>query len=430
MVNDLLSEPMQIPDTRGGIKPHRARGSRIVRLITSPSITFEAGFILTLAIAGSIMLCMTMFVTVLRLVACGACLSLLAQPSLAGEAAEIGASGQTITPGQTPSGGVSLQVVSFGDSLSDVGTYAPFAAPNFGGGEFTTNPGTIWTQRVAAYYGGTLTPAFQGGFGQPLKATGGFGYAQGGARVSEQPGVGHAAAGTTNADFASETTVPVTQQVDQYLAAHERFRPDQLVLVNGGANDLIVNFQAVQANPLDLPAALIAINRAAVQLGDQVARIYAAGALHVVVLNLTDFSKAPLAPTTGLPASAIQVVVESFNATLKATLFLHRLSDRVIYVDTFGFLDQTVAYRAVMGFTAPASTPACDPAKEMARATVLGMEDPQKFSDALFCSPATLVAPDAAQAHIFADMVHPADWYSALFAAFVEQRISASGLGR
>lgn len=34
-----------------------------------------------------------------------------------------------------------MQVVSFGDSLSDVGTYA--YARQFGGGVYTTNPGAI-----------------------------------------------------------------------------------------------------------------------------------------------------------------------------------------------------------------------------------------------------------------------------------------------
>lgn len=54
----------------------------------------------------------------------------------------------------TPTGGVNLQVVSFGDSLSDVGTYAPVITASFGGGRFTTNPGEVWTQKVAEYYGG------------------------------------------------------------------------------------------------------------------------------------------------------------------------------------------------------------------------------------------------------------------------------------
>ena len=138
----------------------------------------------------------------------------------------------------TPAGGVKLQVVSFGDSLSDVGTYAPVAAANFGGGRFTTNPGQIWTQNVAQYYGDTLTAANTGGFGIPLSPASGLGYAQGGSRVTLQPGVGHATPGTANADFSEATTIPINDQVTQYIGSHGSFNANQLVLVNGGANDI------------------------------------------------------------------------------------------------------------------------------------------------------------------------------------------------
>src|SRR6201999_3554757 len=67
--------------------------------------------------------------------------------------------GQNTGAKELPPGGINLQVVSFGDSLSDVGTYSSFAGPAFGGGRFTTNPGQIWTELVAEYYGGTLQPA-------------------------------------------------------------------------------------------------------------------------------------------------------------------------------------------------------------------------------------------------------------------------------
>src|SRR5580700_9220108 len=109
--------------------------------------------------------------------------------------------GSSSSGNNTPPGGVTLQVVSFGDSLSDVGTYAPVATADFGGGRFTTNPGQIWTQNVAQYYGDTLTAAQTGGFGVPLAPASGLGYAQGGARVTLQPGIGHATPGTPNADF-------------------------------------------------------------------------------------------------------------------------------------------------------------------------------------------------------------------------------------
>ena len=47
-----------------------------------------------------------------------------------------------------------LQVVVFGDSLLDAGTYSQFAA-TLGGGRFTTNPGLNFTQDVALHYGDT-----------------------------------------------------------------------------------------------------------------------------------------------------------------------------------------------------------------------------------------------------------------------------------
>src|SRR5471032_1239298 len=56
-----------------------------------------------------------------------------------------------------------MQVVSFGDSLSDVGTYA--YARKFGGGTYTTNPGAISVAVIAEHYGSGLTPALTGGFG-------------------------------------------------------------------------------------------------------------------------------------------------------------------------------------------------------------------------------------------------------------------------
>ena len=65
-------------------------------------------------------------------------------------------------------------MVSFGDSLSDVGTYrvGPIAAA--GGGRFTVNPGvvttpTIWTEYVALQIGLTSCAARSGGFGSAEK---------------------------------------------------------------------------------------------------------------------------------------------------------------------------------------------------------------------------------------------------------------------
>jgi phospholipase/lecithinase/hemolysin len=338
-------------------------------------------------------------------------------------------SGQTATDAAIPPGGIKLQIVSFGDSLSDAGTYSPSAAKNFNGGLFTTNPGTIWTQQVAAYYGDNLKPAFEGGFGQPLQPAGGLGFGQGGSRVSLQPGVGHAPAGTPNADFALQTTVPVATQVNQFLSMYGGFKPNQLVLINGGANDLLTNLQTVQTNPLELPKALFAIDQAAVDLADVVDKVIKSGAQHVVLLNLADFGKSPEGVSSGL-GTLITTVVRTFNDTLTATLLVKGDMHKVIMIDAFSFLDQTVANFQSEGFTTSDTGSACDPQAEIAIATKLDLPNPTFFSDSLFCSPQTLVAPNADQTFIFADSVHPTTHYSNLFAKFVEQQIAASGLGR
>lgn len=48
-------------------------------------------------------------------------------------------------------GATRLEVVVFGDSLADAGTYSPVAEAKFGGGRFTTNPGLNFMQAVAAF---------------------------------------------------------------------------------------------------------------------------------------------------------------------------------------------------------------------------------------------------------------------------------------
>ncbi|OUL80229.1 SGNH/GDSL hydrolase family protein, partial [Paraburkholderia hospita] len=132
-----------------------------------------------------------------------------------------------------PAGGIHLQTVSFGDSLSDVGTYAPLATA-VGGGRFTTNPGQVWTQLVAQYYGDTLGAAFTIGFDHHLSPQGGFGYAEGGSTVATPANLNDFLV-----DVIGNIEMPVNQQVSSYLAAHGSFNAGQLVLVWAGANDVL-----------------------------------------------------------------------------------------------------------------------------------------------------------------------------------------------
>jgi phospholipase/lecithinase/hemolysin len=363
----------------------------------------------------------------------------------------------------TPPGGVKLQVVSFGDSLSDVGTYMASVQANVGtgGGRFTTNPGEVWTQKVAEYYGGTLTPAFVGGFGQPLTAAGGLGYAQGGSRVDLQPGEGFAP------NNLAATTVPITQQVSEYLSAHNSFNANQLVLMNGGANDIFIQAQAVsdagtaaatqvllgggsataaqnaatQASLAATPAALQAISVAATKFVGTVQQVVAAGATHVVVADVPDIAQTPQGLAAGAQGQALfNALVQTYNGTLQQALASNK---QVIYVSTFTWLDQTLANYQSLGFTVSNTGTGCNLKSMSDSATAYATKNPgvllpgqtaasfgSSFASSLFCSPQTYTVAGADQSYMFADLVHPTTHLYALFAQQVEKQIAASGLGK
>ncbi|MCC8403587.1 acylhydrolase [Paraburkholderia sp. MMS20-SJTN17] len=362
----------------------------------------------------------------------------------------------------TPAGGVKLQVVSFGDSLSDVGTYQPSVQANVGtgGGRFTTNPGEVWTQKVAEYYGGTLTAAYVGGFGAPLTAAGGLGYAQGGARVDLQPGIGYAP------NNMAATTVPVTTQVSEYLAAHNNsFNSNQLVLIEGGANDIFYWVQAVSAaGPAAAQAAIAAggdpqaaataataqavsaaqtaiYTAATTFAGTVLQNIVAKGATHVVVSNLPDIAQTPQGLAAGAQGQAlITGLVQLYNGVLKQEL---GSVPQVIYVDSYAWLDQTLANYQSLGFSVSNTGTACNLTSMAAAATAYATANPSvlasgqtaaswgsAFGSSLFCSPQTYTVAGADQSYVFADNVHPTTHTWALFAQQVESQIAASGLGK
>lgn len=344
----------------------------------------------------------------------------------------------------TPPGGVKLQVVSFGDSLSDAGTYSPVAAKNFGGGRFTTNPGQVWTQNIAQYYGDTLTPAVTGGFGVPLASAGGFGYAQGGARVKLQPGLGHAAANVPNSDYAQATTIPINDQVSNYITAHGSFNGGQLVIIGGGANDILYNLGVAQAAAAAAaagqitPAAALAaataaqqaVGQAALDLAAVVGRVVQAGATHVVVSNVPNIGATPQGVTSSDKGVALTKASQGFNLALQTALTQTGLISKVIYVDAYAAVDNVTANYQALGFTVSNTGTACNLQAMIAAATKSGQPNPSAFGTSLFCSPETLTVAGADQSYMYADTVHPTTHLHALYAQSAEQAIAKSGLGK
>jgi phospholipase/lecithinase/hemolysin len=229
-------------------------------------------------------------------------------------------------------------LVSFGDSLSDVGSYktSPTVA-SFGGGQFTINAAsgvaTNWTQMMAA---GLSLPApcaaVTGGIGATRSpatgATAGcYGFAQGGARITSASGVGNV--GT----IAGPMTEPVVTQISNYLTTNTSFNREQLVLVMAGANDVLTQAGAVG---LGLPAAsaVQAVQTAATELAAEVnTQIIGNGAKHVVVMNIPDIANTPYGTSRGATGQGlINTLVTAFNTQLRASL---PDSANVLNVDAF-----------------------------------------------------------------------------------------------
>lgn len=427
-----------------------------------------------------------------------------------------GGSGGNNNASTPPPSGVNMQVVAFGTSLTDAGTYSEQILPGFGGGRFTTNPGEVWAQHVSEYFGNTLSPAFEGGFGLPLTATGGLDYAQGGALVT---GGGVA---NTSAVIAAASEQPVTWQLQQYLAQHGSFNSNQLVLVEGGSNEILNlldvpadgsptklalfgaalvanNFSAaVAANGPTAVATLMAegftqaqataLAPAAVALGLYKANpaafssiasvITAAGTLGALVhadivpgnpkialVTVPDIGKTPAAlkadaavgATPGSAASADQalsLISAMYNLTLIQASAADVQAKKVVLVDTFSWLDQSIANAASLGFTVTNTDTACNLTAMTNSATNYALANPQatlglnpattpqatinayaaaygqSFGMSLFCSPQTLTTANAPTTYMFADLVHPTTALHSQFATYVETQLAAAGIGK
>ena len=194
------------------------------------------------------------------------------------------------------------QVVVFGDSLSDVGTYKVGDIARVGGGKFTTNPGPVWPETIGLLLGARVTP-FRQGFGGQSQVLGGTGFAMGGSRVSQQPGI-DCRPDPDTLECTAALTIPITQQIGDYLGANgDRFDRRQLVFVFAGANDVIFQLGVfgakVQAGVPVAQAqaeALAAVQQAAIELAGQVHRILGKGATRVGVMNLPDIADYDLRP--------------------------------------------------------------------------------------------------------------------------------------
>jgi outer membrane lipase/esterase len=360
----------------------------------------------------------------------------------------------------SPAGAPSTQgtftaVVSFGDSLSDLGTYTPAtsatgngAAPYIGG-KFTTNTATskVWVENVATTLGIGLTVA-QVGFGAasapcPAAAASAANtctaYGQGGSRVTDPNGIGHAG---------GALTVPVKTQIANHLARFNAFTANDLIFVYAGNNDVFIQFGtfAATATAIKTQAAAgtitqeqaslalfnaqteaqAAIKQAAQELTAYIrGEILAKGGRYVAVMNLPDSADTPMGGT--LPADAKAVLtglVDTFNLWLRDGL----TNQPVLWIDANASTKAVIANPGSFGIV-NTTIPACDAAR-IAAITSNAITD----GTSLFCNATPGVpynglrtAPAAdPNTWLFADSVHPTTAGHKLFSDAVLAQLRAA----
>ena len=272
------------------------------------------------------------------------------------------------------------QTVFFGDSLTDSGFYQSFLVQNVSpaagaAARFTTNPGLVWAEFLADFYGTDGSAAWQlnlGLTGASYAPDDGTNYAAGGATVGPGPGY----PGMVPTAFAPS----LTTQVNAYLTANGgQADPDALYTVWGGANDLFYHLQGATTQAQFLGAAGAEIGL--------VQTLTSAGAQYIMVPTMPDVGTTPFGLSQGPAGSAgITALVNAYNQTLFGGLQASGL--RVIPLDTYNLIREISANPGVYGFS-NVTMPACGAAP------------------ALGCNPSNFVDPSAPQSYAFADGVHP-----------------------
>jgi outer membrane lipase/esterase len=344
------------------------------------------------------------------------------------------------------------QMVNFGDSLSDVGSYNVGAVALQGGGYFSINGAgatgllhTNWTEFLAGTLQLTQPCAAETGLNTiqaivgvpPVAAT--FhdtgstpclNYAQGGARVTNPVGPGNANLVTlgvpsTYSNALGALTIPVHTQIQNYLAdVSPTFSSGALVTVLAGANDVFINVATVQAQiaggvppATAVGGAVTAMTLAADQLADDInTNILGKGATHVVVINVPDISVTPSAIASGASGQAlVKQLVQAYNNELTSKL---TASASLLYIDSYTAIEDEVANPAQYGLS-NVDTAACTSSSSLVctKATLIAAVTPSPLTN-----PAT-----AANTYLFADSVHPTPFGYRLLAELVGEKLAIKG---
>lgn len=228
-----------------------------------------------------------------------------------------GCGSSTIESALTPT-----RLIAFGDGFTDGG--------NVGGLKYTVNDGTnnTWAEQLAYDYGLSLT----------VSSSGGLNYARRNARVMNTP------------DAVGGNAPSLQQQIESFLA-NNTFNSTDVVLINGGISDLIVEGNALISGTQTKAQSMANIAQAGKDLGALVRRLTLAGAKYVMVVGSYNVGLTPWAVSTARTGDLGDLSTK-FNEQLLVSIV--DLGNSVLYVDnayyfnliagvptSYGYVDST-----------------------------------------------------------------------------------------
>ena len=279
------------------------------------------------------------------------------------------------------------RVVAFGDAFSDVGQR---------GAQYTINDATRlnWTQQLAGRYGLPLGPS----------SAGGTSYATGSARVTIKP------------DAAGDASTPsIADQVSTFLASGQPQEKD-IVVVSGGVSDILAEVAAFRAGTQDAATTTNHVTQAGRDLGQQVKRLVAAGASHVLVAGAYNIGRSPWAVANGQTAFA-ESLVGAFNSALLVSIV--DLGSSALFVDTALFFNLVTANPSAYSFVDVANVmcTSVDPGPGIGIGT-------GQVNSAL-CTASTLQPGLTETATLFADPIYFTPQGQTLFGNYAADRLRA-----
>lgn len=266
------------------------------------------------------------------------------------------------------------RIVAVGDAFADLGQN--------GGPRYTVSDGNVnnWTQYVANAYGNPLAPV----------SAGGWSYATAHARVVAEP------------DAVGSTATPTIQEQVDALLARTALNDRDLVLVNAGTSDLIVQGQAAITGAQTGAQAVAAVEQAGRDLAAQVQRLVNAGATHVVVVGPYNLGRSPWAIETS-QAGLLETLSRRFNESLLVALHNANLGDEVLYIDAallFNLMSaSTTASRYNLEHVTQAVCTSVDPGP--------GIGTGANQVNSALCTPSTIATGLDYTRALFADRVYP-----------------------